>query len=345
MQVSIIIPCYNVSQFVEKGLYSIINQSYSNLEIVCLDDASTDNTYDILSDLSKKDSRIKLYRNEVNLGLVDTLNRLVTLADNDVLIRMDPDDVVVKNRVSLLVEKFIESNSDIVSSDYSLIDEQGNKIKKRGFDLMVTKLGIKYTTFFNSPIPHSPSLIKKDVLIRNPYNNGYKAAEDYNLWSSLLLDVDFKVNIIKEELYLYRINPSGMSQSNHELQAGNHIKIAKNFVKKCLHLESNQMDFWCISKKTFDFENTNKRLLVKSLNDILIIRKCFLKTNNFSREELKEINTYTAQYLIYTYQIIFKQCFKINKVGVAFSSVLPSLVSNYKILLSFKNFKWIIKNI
>lgn len=345
MQVSVIIPCYNVSQFVEEGLRSIMNQSYSNLEIICLDDASTDGTYDILLNLSEKDSRIKLFRNEVNLGLVDTLNRLVTLSNNNVVVRMDPDDVVVTNRVSLLVEKFNEFNSDIVSSDYCLIDEQGNRIKKRGFDLMVTKLGIKYTTFFNSPIPHSPSLIKREVLLKKPYDNGFKAAEDYNLWSSLLLDADFKVNIIQQELYLYRMNSSGMSQSNQELQADNHIKIAKNFVKKCLDIESYQMDFWCISKKTYDFESTNKGLLIKSLNDIFIIHQSFLKGNSFSREEMNEVNTYTAQYLIYTYLIICKQCFKYNRFGLAFNSVLTSLSSNYKILLSFKNLKWIIKNI
>jgi glycosyltransferase involved in cell wall biosynthesis len=345
MQVSVIIPCYNVSEFVEQGLRSILKQSYSNLEIVCLDDSSTDGTYEILLKLSRTDSRIKLFRNEINLGLVDTLNKLVSLSNNNLLVRMDPDDIAVSERVALLVKKQTEFNSDIVSSDYSLIDEQGNRIKKRGFDLMVTKLGIVYTSFFNSPIPHSPSLIKKDVLVKNPYKNGFKAAEDYNLWSNLLLNIDFKVNILKDELYLYRMNSSGMSQSNHELQVDNHIRIAKKFVREFLHINSDQMDFWCISKKKYDFLSTNKKLLIKSLSDIFIIHQSFVKQNKLSKEEKIEVDFYTAQYLIYTYVLICKQCWKYYRFSLAFNSVLASIVSNYKILISYKNLKWIIKNI
>ncbi|NQV78496.1 MAG: glycosyltransferase, partial [Lutibacter sp.] len=73
--VSVIIPVYNVELYVEKAINSIINQTYQNLEIIIVDDCSTDKTYSIVESLSKKDKRIKLIRNSKNLKISKTLNK------------------------------------------------------------------------------------------------------------------------------------------------------------------------------------------------------------------------------------------------------------------------------
>ena len=63
VHVSVIIPCYNVDNYIEEGICSILNQTYTNFEVVCIDDCSTDNTYKILQNFSKIDSRVKVFKN------------------------------------------------------------------------------------------------------------------------------------------------------------------------------------------------------------------------------------------------------------------------------------------
>ncbi|WP_312091016.1 glycosyltransferase family 2 protein [Chryseobacterium sp.] len=220
-----------------------MRQTYRDLEIICLNDASTDKTLEILHDFAKKDPRIKVYSNEQNKGLIYTLNKLIDLASCDVLVRMDPDDVAEKDRILNLVEKMIEDDADLASSNYSWIDENSKLLKKKGFDLLTTQLGIKYTAIFNSSFPHPQSIFKKKIFQKGIYDQDYKAAEDYKLWTVLLFSENFKGVIVDKELYRYRINESGMSLSNASLQAQNHITIAKNYTANLLNISTQNFRF------------------------------------------------------------------------------------------------------
>ena len=84
--VSVIIPCYNASKYVEQAIRSIMNQTYKNLEIIVTDDCSTDDTFEILQNLAKQDSRIKLYKNETNLKIVKTLNNMILQANGKYIV-------------------------------------------------------------------------------------------------------------------------------------------------------------------------------------------------------------------------------------------------------------------
>ena len=339
MLVSVIIPCYNVSKFLREGLESVLNQSYKNLEIVCLNDCSTDDTLLILKEYAEKDKRIKVFSNEVNKGLIFTLNRLVTLASCEILVRMDPDDIAEKERISVLVRMLSETNADLVSSNYSWINEESKTIKKKGFDLLTTNLGIKYTAIFNSPFPHPQSVYKKKIFDNVNYDEAYKAAEDYKLWTTLLLSNDFKGIIVDKELYRYRINEGGMSISNVELQANNHIKIAKNYTEKLLNISTEGYFFWSIAKKTYNFKNYDD--LVLQLKLVEKLRKQFINQFNPSKEELQEINSYTFQYLIYLYKNILE--INLSK-RIAIKAIFRSVVNTLN-LFNIKNIKWIVHNL
>lgn len=343
MLVSVIIPCYNVAEFLTEGLDSIINQTYKDLEIVCLDDSSTDTTKAILQQYADRDRRIKVFYNEENKGLIFSLNKLVNLATSEFLLRMDPDDVAELGRVELLVNKITNTNADLVSSAYSLINDKSQRITKKGFDLLTTPLGISYTAIFNSPFPHAPALYKKSIFDKFCYDVNYKSAEDYKLWTDLLLSDNFKGEIIDQELYRYRINQGGMSISNADLQANNHIKIAKNYTEKLLSISTEGFDFWSIAKKKYTFKNYKD--LVLQLLLVEKLRKQFIVKFNPSKSELKEINSYTFQYLIYLYKNIWEMACKgsLNK-AVAIKSIFRSVVNTLN-LFNFKNIKWIVQNI
>ena len=97
--VSVIIPCYNCIKYVEEAVMSIVNQTYQNMEILITDDCSSDGTYEILKKLAKLDKRIKLYRNQKNEKIIETLNKMIHKSKGKYIARMDSDDISVLTRI------------------------------------------------------------------------------------------------------------------------------------------------------------------------------------------------------------------------------------------------------
>lgn len=96
-QFSIIIPIYNVERFIARAIESAINQSYDNIEIICVDDKSTDNSVSIVKEFMANDERIKLICNERNLGTFATRNKGVLNASGEYLLFLDADDYLHKD--------------------------------------------------------------------------------------------------------------------------------------------------------------------------------------------------------------------------------------------------------
>ena len=342
-KLSVIIPCYNDGKFLREELNSVLKQKYKNLEIICLNDCSIDDTLSILNDYSQLDNRIKIYSNDKNEGLIFTLNKLVQLSTCPILVRMNPDDVCEEKRIEVLYKTLVENNADLVSSDYSLIDENSDWVRKKGFTLLETDLGIKFTAIFNSPFPHPQSMIKRKILVEHIYDFNYKAAEDYKLWTDLLLLKNFKGKIVNQQLYRYRINPNGMSLSNNNLQVDNHIKISKRYLSNILNIKTDGIEFWKIAKKTYSYKNSiqdlNQQFFhIKKIKDIFISK---FSPNN---EEIQEIKSYTFQYLIFCYKKIFEAT-REEKLSTrnAIKVIFKSMLNNVN-LISIKNVIWLIRN-
>ena len=130
--ISVLIPTYNVERYVEQAIRSILEQTYSNIELIIVDDCSTDNTYQILEKLSKEDSRIKLQKNEENLKICKTLNKGLSVASGNYIARMDGDDVSRPDRLEKL-KTFLDNNPeiDLVGSQTELIDEDGRVLSQK----------------------------------------------------------------------------------------------------------------------------------------------------------------------------------------------------------------------
>lgn len=204
--VSVLIPVYNVEQYVETAIKSIIDQTYTNLEIIVIDDGSTDNTYQIVDEIAKSDARIKLFRNEQNLKIVKTLNRALSYATGEYIARMDGDDFSMSDRIEKKVG-FLENNLqyDLVGSSVTGIDKEGtilNKTTHYANEELLFK-SIKYTT----PISHIWVARKQlyDQL------NGYRdipGCEDYD--------------------FLLRMTTLGFRYTNLEEYFGYHVRLGRD---------------------------------------------------------------------------------------------------------------------
>lgn len=337
--VSVIIPCYNVGSYIDEGILSILNQTYQNFEVVCLDDCSTDNTFDKLFEFSKLDSRVKVYKNSENIGLVGALNKLVELASSDVLIRMDPDDVSVYNRIELLVKAYVTSKSKVISSRYSLIDKFGNKMSYKGYDILFSANGIKYTSLFNSPIPHAPALIHKSIFLKFKYDNEYLAAEDYNLWVNLILNNFNDFLILNNVLYLYRIIETSTSFVNNSAQAENHLKISQKAINGILGLSTQNLNIK-YSKNNFENIFYTHKIYLNTINEIKLIKEEFIKKIKPTIFELKEINSYTNQHSVFLTYKFFNSMNFIEKIKTT-----KIIFSNFDIFISKSSLRYILRRI
>lgn len=133
--VSIVIPVYNMGNSLKVCVDSLLNQDYSNIEIVLVDDGSKDNTFEVCNELKKRDSRIQVYHTE-NRGSGPARNIGIEKATGHYIYFPDADDKLEKNAISILVEAMENGNHDLVVFGYESINIKGNVILRKHYPTM-----------------------------------------------------------------------------------------------------------------------------------------------------------------------------------------------------------------
>ncbi len=184
--VSVIIPVYNANGYLLQAINSIQTQTYKNLEIIIVDDGSTDETPKILSSLAKKDKRIKIITNKKNLNIASSLNRGIKLAKGNYIARMDADDIALTNRIEKQI-KFLQTHPDVVilGGQCKTIDINNKTIGHKFFPVM--DKDIKDALYFENPIQHPTVIFNTKLIPKNFtwYNTSLPPAEDYDLFFRL----------------------------------------------------------------------------------------------------------------------------------------------------------------
>jgi len=210
--VSVLIPCYNAEKTIEDAINSILIQDYDNIELIVINDGSIDNSLQILEKIQKNDQRLKVYSNDTNIKLIKTLNKGIQLCNGKYIVRMDADDISLKNRISKQVN-FMEENTDVVVCG-SYMETFGYRIKKT-MSVPINHYNIINELFFNSSIYHPTAIIRKSILenMRVSYDEFFPNAEDYKLWYDL--SKYGKLANIPEVLVKYRISNTQISKINN----------------------------------------------------------------------------------------------------------------------------------
>ncbi len=213
--VSFIISVYNGEDYIEKCIKSILNQTYQNLEIIIIDDNSTDSTNLILKNLSNNSKvKIKIIKNIVNLGLTKSLNIAASKARGEWLARLDGDDIAKKNRIKLQIN-FANKNTQysIIGSSCDFINNKDIYLFSRNYPsnhYQIKSVLEKAGAFF----PHSSVIIKKEVFLElGGYNPYMKYSQDFELW--LRACSRFKIFSINKKLVSVRIHKKRISNHNN----------------------------------------------------------------------------------------------------------------------------------
>ncbi len=223
--VSVIIPCYNAAFFLKEALDSIVKQTYKSLEILIIDDGSTDNSLSICNEYSNTDDRIQVIENKSNIGLVRTLNKGISIAKGQYIARMDADDISHLNRIEKQIEYLSQHTNISVLGCNALSIDMNSKVTKKSSSIYCESQTISFSAFFTQALIHGSVLAKANVLKENLYDINFKHSEDFELWLRLI-SKNHQIANIDEVLYYYRINESGVSQQNSETQIMSHNKAS-----------------------------------------------------------------------------------------------------------------------
>ena len=213
IKVSVIIPCYNAAEYLSEALDSIIVQTHRNIEIICVDDGSIDNTSVLLSDYATQYNNVRVVTNECNLKLIKTLNKA--------------DDVALPNRIEHQLKFILEKDLDICGSQVYLMNSKG-RIKGIHSIGLTNSTILSLYTIFGSFLVHPSVMGKASVFKNNKYKDDKTAlvVEDYELWCRLIRN-RYKLGVIPIPLLKYRLTRNGESRIKRDLMLYNHLFISQ----------------------------------------------------------------------------------------------------------------------
>jgi glycosyltransferase involved in cell wall biosynthesis len=218
--VSVLLATHNDARYLRLAVESVLRQTLSDLELIVVDDSSTDDTVQLLSGIS--DTRLVTLRNDEQLGLASSLNRALDRAQGRFLARLDADDVALQERL----ERQLGRVGDLAVLGSAVLDLHG---AGRLGTLHRTPLGpqaVRWLSLFSSPFFHPTVLIARESLEANGlrYDPSYLESEDYELWTRLLATAD-GANLA-DPLVLKRVHPGQASLRRGDVQKSFQRQVA-----------------------------------------------------------------------------------------------------------------------
>lgn len=209
--VSILLPVYNGGPYLSSAIESILTQTYRHIELIIINDGSTDDSAEIIEKFP--DPRIR-YFDQVNKGLPATLNRAIGLVRGEYIARQDADDISYPTRIEKQVS-FLEANPEygIVGSWSEIWD--GNSKTDRSHRHPIQNDMLRFNLIFDSYFVHSSVMLRKSVfdMVGQYSEERSRQPEDYELWSRILRSGKYKCANLPEVLVCYREVPQSICRS------------------------------------------------------------------------------------------------------------------------------------
>ncbi|MCO4782079.1 MAG: glycosyltransferase [Candidatus Cloacimonetes bacterium] len=256
---SVVMSVFNGQGYLVEAIQSVLKQSYSDFELVIIDDCSTDGSLQMIRSFT--DSRIRLIQNDKNLGLAASLNKGVKESKGKYIARMDADDVMLEDRLQCQMN-FLSNNPNIKLCGSFAIQIDENSLE-HGLIKSPSGLHLEFAKWIPSPLIHPTVVVLRDLLLENPYDESLKAAQDYDLWLRLIMK-GVGIYNLDVPLLKYRVHDKSITKSKLEKQS---LNAYKSFVK---HTNLNKITYK--SFLSFCLQNYDYSLLQR-FSDGLLVRK------------------------------------------------------------------------
>ena len=212
--VSVVMPAYNVSRFLRQAIESVLSQTYRQIELIVVDDCSTDDSLQIMREYEQKDARVHVLAGETNQGVARARNRGIQAATGKYIALLDSDDVWVESKIERQIELLLEKGADIAYGAVDFVDENNRRIKtfavpsETNYDEMLVRC-----FFICSTVVIRAELLKNHLFRPEYYH------EDFLLWLELLGSGATAVGVVDVVAYYRQLTGS---RSNNKLHAAKH---------------------------------------------------------------------------------------------------------------------------
>lgn len=245
VKISVIMSVYNGEEYLSEAIDSVLAQSFSDFELIIINDCSTDSTGEILARYASSDARVKVHTNEVNLRLPSSLNKAISLSEGKYIARMDADDICLPHRLEKQYA-FMESNPDVALSSCRFMTLKNGVISSGGCGGKTDHESIKALLLVANPILHPGIIAKADVIRELGYDKSFTCTEDMELWSRFVME-NHKVEILSEYLMIYRLHDKQITEITREKQRGEVVAIQKRYYGNLLREMSDDLEKFYIN--------------------------------------------------------------------------------------------------
>ena len=258
-KVSVCVPVYNVEQYIERCIESILNQSLKDIEIIVVNDCTPDKSMDIVKSYAKKDKRIKIIEHDVNHGLMMARRTGYMAASGDYITFCDSDDTLPSNALESLYSAAVLDNADVVSGTIQYIPNDGNRfLWANKMDYGYDKIAV-YKALLKNECGHNlcSRLFRRNLLQKHSYQTfeGATNGEDGMLFYQVV-DNAFKIIAIDSIVYEYYQNMSSSSNVRLNERALWSILLANSLCIKCAgkYRELQNLVTWKVSRSLFNLK-------------------------------------------------------------------------------------------
>jgi len=222
--ISVIMPAHNAADFIAEAIESILEQSFSDFELIIINDGSTDKTYQIAKEYALQDKKIKVISYRKNKGESAAANLGFKKAKGKYIARMDADDIAHKDRLSKQIS-FLEKNKDyiLVGSQANIIDEFGNIIGQKTFSVKNQDIYAQYGILH--PVLHPSIMIRRSLLPKQDKLWAEQAEPNDDYFTLFTLLKRGKFYNLPEKLMSYRMHENNKSMQNIKKKFINSLKI------------------------------------------------------------------------------------------------------------------------
>ena len=244
-EISVIMSVYNGETYLKEAIESVINQTFKNWELICINDCSVDSTSEILAEFASMDERVKVYTNEVNLKLPTSLNKAISLSSGKYIARMDADDICLPDRLEKQFN-FMEENKDVALSSCKFMTVKNGVYKSGGAGGRCDNDAIRAMLLVTNPILHPGVIAKAEVMKKFNYDTTLTCTEDLELWTRMAME-NQKMAILPECLLIYRLHDKQITSTTLERQHTEVTKIQQKYYKTLVREMDDDMKAFYIS--------------------------------------------------------------------------------------------------
>jgi len=283
-ELSIIMPLFNSESYVGQAIESLLSQTYTDFELIIVNDASTDNSLQIAK--SYTDPRIKIVENERNMGIVYSRNKGLSIAIGNFIAPFDSDDIAYPDKFKIQIN-FLIRNPDygMIGSWAKMIDNKGKLLKKK-WKLNAPSKRIPAILLFRNYFVQSSIVMRREAIPMGGYKTGYDVVEDYIMW---IETADrFKTWNYPSYLIQYRVHPKSATNSDDNRMIQRDIRVYEYIFEK-IGLKADNASIQLLLKIKSDEKIACQTELEKIEKFLIFILNHNLLHNLFNQKELSKV--------------------------------------------------------